>query len=230
MRNGILVSALLAFVVMFQTPSGGELSWTAYGGHADSSRYFDSKHITKENVRQLDIVWSYPYGETVFHPIMVHGTVYGRGRNGSLVALDARTGKELWVREGMQAMTTRGLNYWESKDGRDRRLIFSMNDYLQEIDATTGKPILDFGIDGAVDLREGLGRNPASIGRIQSGTPGQVFENLIILGSATGEGYMSPPGDIRAYDVLTGKQAWIFHTVPHPGEFGYETWPKDAWK
>ena len=240
MRRSILVFTLLVLAAAFaarlefqsslQAQSGSEKSWTAYGGHADSSRYFDSKNITKQNVQQLQVAWSYPYGETVFHPIVAHGTIYGRGRNGSLVALDARTGKELWVREGMQAMTTRGLNYWESKDGKDRRLIFSMNDYLQEIDAKTGKSISTFGDDGAVDLREGLGRDPASIGRVQSGTPGQVFENLILLGSAPGEGYMSPPGDLRAYDVLTGKQVWSFHTVPHPGEFGYDTWPKDAWK
>src|SRR5678815_3538454 len=167
-----------------------EKPWSAYGGHADSSRYFDSKNITKQNVQQLQVAWSYPFGDTVFHPIVIHGTIYGRGRSGSLVALDARTGKELWIREGMQAMTTRGVNYWESKDGKDRRLIFSMNDYLQEIDAVTGKVISTFGNDGVVDLREGLGRDPLSIGRVQSGTPGQVFENLILLGSAPGEGYM----------------------------------------
>src|SRR5688572_10358026 len=241
MSTRIVVSGLLGLAVVtlvsrmeFQTSLQAqtviEKPWSAYGGHSDSSRYFDSKHITKENVQQLQVAWSYPYGETVFHPLIVRGTVYGRGRSGSLVALDARTGKELWVREGMQAMTTRGLNYWESKDGRDRRLIFSMNDYLQEIDALTGKTISTFGNDGVVDLREGLGRDPSSIGRVQSGTPGQVFENLILLGSAPGEGYMSPPGDLRAFDVLTGKQVWSFHTVPHPGEFGYDTWPRDAWK
>jgi quinoprotein glucose dehydrogenase len=122
------------------------------------------------------------------------------------------------------------MNYWESKDGKDRRLLLSINDYLQAIDAATGKSVRMFGTDGVVDLREGLGRDPATVGRIQSGTPGKVFENLILLGSATGEGYFSPPGDLRAYDVVTGKLAWQFHTVPHPGEFGYETWPKDAWK
>ena len=89
--------------------------------------------------------------------MVVRGTIYGRGRNGALVALDAKTGKELWIRDGMNGMTTRGMNYWESRDGRDRRLIFSMNDYLQEIDATTGKSITTFGTDGVVDLREGLG-------------------------------------------------------------------------
>jgi quinoprotein glucose dehydrogenase len=206
-----------------------EKPWLGYGGPADSSRFFDSKQINRNNVASLQVVWVYPHGESVFHPLMAHGTVYGRRRNGAIVALDARTGKELWIHDGMQGMTTRGMNYWESADGRDRRLIFSISDYLQEIDASTGKSIMTFGTEGVVDLRDGLGRTPPPA-RIQSGTPGQVFENLILLGSATGEGYMSPPGDIRAYDVVTGKQAWQFHTVPHPGEFGYETWPKDAWK
>ena len=164
-------------------------------------------------------------------PIVVRGVIYGRGRNGSLVALDAATGKELWVRESMNGMTSRGMNYWESADGRDQRLIFAMDRLLQEIDAKTGKSIMSFGTNGVVDLRVGLdGRDPASIGNIQSSIPGEVFENLVIVGSATGEGYMSPPGDIRAYDVTSGKLAWTFHTVPRPGEFGYDTWPKDAWK
>jgi len=230
MRKKIAIAFVVLSVALLAAQNGSEKSWTGYGGPADNSRYFDSKNITKQNVQQLQVAWTYPHGEAVFHPIVAHGIIYGRGRNGSLVALDARNGKELWIREGMQAMTTRGVNYWESKDGKDRRLIFSMNDYLQEVDAATGKSISKFGDDGVVDLREGLGRDPSSLGRVQSGTPGQVFENLILLGSAPGEGYMSAPGDLRAYDVVTGKQAWIFHTVPHPGEFGYDTWPKDAWK
>ena len=123
-----------------------------------------------------------------------------------------------------------GINYWESKDRSDRRLLFQMNSYLQAIDARTGKSIMTFGTDGVVNLREGLRRDPATLVKVQSSNPGKVFENLIILGSAAGEHYMAPPGDIRAYDVVTGRLAWQFHTVPHPGEFGYETWPKDAWK
>ena len=177
------------------------------------------------------MAWTYPFGDTGSSPIVVRGVIYGRGRNGSLVAVDAKTGKELWVRENMNGMTSRGMNYWESADGRDQRLIFAMNSLLQEVDAKTGKSIMSFGTNGVVDLRVGLdGRDPASIGNIQSNTPGEVFENLVIVGSATGEGYMSPPGDIRAYDVVTGKLVWTFHTVPRPGEFGYDTWPKDAWK
>ena len=106
-----------------------------------------------------------------------------------------------------------------------------MDSLLQEVDARTGTSIQSFGTNGVVDLRVGIdGRDPETIGPIQSNTPGEIFENLLILGSATGEGYMSPPGDIRAYDVLTGKLVWTFHTVPRPGEYGYDTWPKDAWK
>ena len=205
--------------------------WPGYGNGPDNSRYFASRQINRTNVNQLRVAWTYPYGDTGSVPIAVRGVLYGRGRNGSLVALDAKTGAEIWVRENMAGMTGRGLNYWESADGRDERLIFSMNSLLQEVDAKTGKSIMSFGASGVVDLREGIdGRDPATIGNIQSNTPGEVFENLIILGSATGEGYMSPPGDIRAYDVLTGKLAWTFHTVPRPGEFGYDTWPKDAYK
>ena len=204
--------------------------WPDYAGGPASARYFEATQITRANVSRLAIAWTYPYGETNSNPLVAGGVIYGRGRNGSLIAIDAKTGKEIWIREGMQAMTARGMNYWEGKDGKDRRLIFAMNDYLQEINAATGQPIYEFGKDGVVDLREGLGRDPATIGRIQSGTPGRIFENLILIGSAPGEGYMSPPGDLRAFDVITGKLVWQFHTVPHPGEFGYETWPKDAYK
>ena len=205
--------------------------WTGYGNGADNSRYFASRQITRSNVGRLQVAWTYPYGETGSSPIVVRGVAYGRGRNGSLVAVNATTGKELWIRERMAGMTSRGMNYWESADGRDQRLIFAIDSLLQELDAKTGRPILSFGANGVVDLRAGLdGRDPAAIGNIQSTIPGEVFENVVILGSAPGEGYFSPPGDIRAYDVLSGRLVWTFHTVPRPGEFGYDTWPKDAWK
>jgi len=151
----------------------------------------------------------------------------------SISAIDAETGEQLWQwkPEGKTTtMTDRGINYWESKDGKDRRLIFARNQLLQELDAQTGKPITSFGTDGTVDLREGLGRDTSKLTVLQSTTPGRVFENLLIEGSATNQGWGSAPGDIRAFDIPTGKLVWTFHTVPHPGEFGYDTWPKDAWK
>ncbi len=223
--------ACLAVVVATRAQTGGDKWWTGYGNGADNSRYFTSRQINKSNVNALQVAWAYPYGDTGGNPIVARGVIYGRGRNGSIVAVNAATGKELWVRENMNGMSSRGMMYWESRDGRDQRLVFPMNSLLQQLDAKTGKSVTSFGINGAVDLRVGIdGRDPETIANIQSQTPGEVFENLIILGSAPGEGYMSPPGDIRAYDARTGKTVWTFHTVPRPGEFGYETWPKDAWK
>ena len=226
----VFTVAVLGSAITMGLSATGNKWWIDYAGGPASSRYFPSASINKSNVASLTVAWTYPFGETGFNPIVVAGTIYGRGRNGAIIALDAKTGKEIWIHEGMQAMSARGMNYWESKDGKDRRLVFAMNDYLQELDAATGLSITSFGTNGVADLREGLGRDPATIGRIQSGTPGKIFENLVLLGSATGEGYLSPPGDLRAYDVLSGKLVWQFHTVPHPGETGYETWPKDAYK
>ena len=141
-----------------------------------------------------------------------------------------RRAKEMWKYDSEGTPTNRGFNYWENKDRSDRRIIFAARSYLHQLDAKTGKLITSFGNNGLVNLREGLGRTPIPTGGAQSGSPGHVFENLLVLGSAPGEGYNSPPGDIRAFDVLTGKLVWTFHTIPRPGEFGYDTWPPDAWK
>jgi quinate dehydrogenase (quinone) len=209
--------------------SGQGREWRDYAGGPDSSRFVAAAQITKANVKQLQVAWTYPSGQTDFNPLIVRGTIYGRGPAGSFVALDAATGKQLWIHEGVQGFNARGINYWESKDGKARRLIFSSLNLLQEIDALTGETVSSFGKDGRVDLRVGLDRDPETINQ-QSRTPGRVFENLLILGSATNQEYTSAPGDIRAFDVRTGALVWTFHTVPRPGEFGYETWPEGAWK
>ncbi len=208
-------------------------SWNDYGGTPDNSKYLTLDQITKQNVTQLQVAWSYPTQDNVpyqWNPVVVDNMMYVLARNNSLVALDATTGKELWVHEGLDGIAIRGINYWESKDRKDRRLLFQYNSYLQAIDALTGKSIMTFGTNGVTNLREGLGRNAADIIQTQSRNPGKVFENLLILGSAPGEQYISPPGDLRAFDVITGKQVWTFHTIPRAGEFGYDTWPKDAWQ
>lgn len=208
-------------------------TWEEYGGSPDNSKFVRLDQVTPANVGRLQMAWFYPTGDDdiyQFNPIVVDSTMYVLAKQQSLVALDAATGEEKWVHADLRGIARRGINYWESKDGQDRRLLFQMNDYLQAIDAETGASILTFGENGLVDLRQGLGRDPETISRVQSGTPGKVYEDLIILGSAPGESYLSAPGHIRAFNVVTGEQEWIFHTIPHPGEFGYETWPKDAYR
>jgi len=203
-------------------------TWSDYGGSADSMQYSALKQIDKSNVSRLELAWSYPVpgtsGRFGFNPIVVDGVMYLLGKD-AIVALDAATGKQLWSHPIEGRPTDRGINYWEGKDRSDRRLIFSADGSLQEVNARTGVTINTFGNDGRVNLRDGSPRAQGG----PTGTPGRVFENLILLGSAPGESYGSALGDLRAYDVLTGKMIWVFHTIPHPGEFGYETWPKDAW-
>jgi glucose dehydrogenase len=209
------------------------LSWSDYGGAADSGQYSALRQIDRSNAGNLKIAWTFPTGDPnnyLFNPLEAHGVVYVLAHNNSIVALDAATGKEIWTHQNPPGpLTTHGINYWESSDSSDRRLLYSCNSFLIAIDARTGRSIAAFGSNGEVDLRKGLGRDPAKIS-VQSISPGKVFENLIILGSATNQEYDSAPGDIRAFDVRSGTLAWTFHTVPHAGEFGYDTWPADAWK
>ena len=229
--RGAAIAAMFVLVTVTAGSGAGQRprEWRDYAGGPDSSRFVAATQITKTNVSQLQVAWAYPNGVSDFNPLVVRNVVYGRAANDAFVALDAATGKQIWIHEGVKGFNTRGVNYWESKDGSDRRLIFSANNFLQELDAKTGAPIAAFGTNGRVDMRAGLDRDPETISQ-QSRTPGRVFENLIILGSATNQEYASAPGDIRAYDVRTGALVWTFHTVPRPGEFGYDTWPAEAWK
>jgi glucose dehydrogenase len=210
--------------------------WSDYAGAADSSQYSALNQIDRANVSKLRVAWTYPTGDGnkySFNPLVARGLMYVLAKNNSIVALNAATGSEVWIHKTdlqTKLITYRGINYWESQDGTDRRLLFAADNHLEAIDARTGESIPGFGKDGRVDLRVGLGRIPSKLKLVQSTTPGRVFENLLILGSATNEEYASAPGDIRAYDVRTGQLVWTFHTVPHAGEFGYETWPKDAWE
>jgi len=196
----------------------------------DSSNFRDYTQITKENVGQLEQAWFYPYASPTFSPVYAHDVLYGLRRDQALVALNATTGEEIWVHEELNGITSKGINYWESADGSDRRLIFAIDGFLQAIDARTGQSILSFGTNGVVDLREGLPRAEGTSTNPMPRSPGRIWRNTLILGGQAGERIMTPPGDIRAYDVITGKRLWQFHTIPQPGEFGYETNPPDGWK
>ncbi|MEJ7607544.1 MAG: pyrroloquinoline quinone-dependent dehydrogenase [Bryobacteraceae bacterium] len=211
-------------------------TWPDYGGSADSAQYSPLSQVTRANVKKLEVAWRYATGDHnkySFNPVVIEGMMFVLGRNNSLIALDPATGKEIWVHAAepdTKVITSRGINYWESKDRTERRLLFASNHFLRALDAQTGKTVLNFGTEGRVDLKQGLDRDPGAIRLVQSNTPGRVFEDLLILGSATNQGYGSAPGDLRAFNVRTGKLVWSFHTIPRPGEYGYDTWPKDAWK
>src|SRR5262245_59271516 len=176
----------LALVALAGFSGAPPREWRDYAGGPESSRFVAATQITKSNVTQLQVAWRYATGQTDFNPLVVRGTVYSRGANNSLVAVDAATGQELWVHRDVQGFNNRGMNYWESADGKDRRLIFSALNFLQAIDAATGNPIPSFGVNGRVDLRAGLDRDPAAVNQ-QSRLPGKIFQNLIILGSATNQ-------------------------------------------
>ena len=227
--------SLLLFLAALPLAAQNHKTWSDYGGAADAAQYSALDQIHRSNVSRLEVAWSYSTGDSnkySFNPVVVDRTMYVLARNNSIVALDAVTGKEIWVHAaepGTDIITDRGINYWESEDRSDRRLLYASNHFLRAIDARTGRDIVSFGDHGRVDLKQGLDRDPRTLRLVQSTTPGRVFGDLLILGSATNQGYGSAPGDIRAFDVRTGKLVWTFHTIPRPGEFGYDTWPKDAW-
>jgi quinoprotein glucose dehydrogenase len=208
-------------------------TWQDYGGGIESMQYSALSQINNSNVGKLTLAWHYPVpdrrGNFGFNPLVVDGVMYVLGRSNSIVALDATNGKQIWsyhVDNG--APGNRGINYWESPDRADRRLIYAANG-LRELNARTGEPITTFGEEGRVNMRTNSPGSPRILGG-PSSSPGRVFENLFITGSSTGEGYFSSPGDIRAYDIITGKLVWTFRTIPIPGDYGYETWSSNAWR
>ncbi len=227
----------LAFVVAaILSPAAPPSGWSVHLGGLSSPQYSALSQINKTNAARLERAWFYPAGDNGFrfgaNPIVIDGVMYLVGAHNAVVALDAATGAKIWEHSigDAQSMNHRGVAYWEDKDRSDRRILFTAGDQLQALDATTGKPVMSFGDNGKVNIKNGLGRDPDTLRRVQSGDPGRVFENLLIMGSAPGEEYESAPGDLRAFDTRTGKLVWTFHTVPHPGEPGYETWPPGAWK
>ena len=226
----ILFSAA-AIALAFHDGASGRVAapyagWRDYGGSPDAMQYSSLAQVHRGNVASLELAWFHPIeGDAIrlaFNPLVVDGVMYVRGAADRLVALDATTGREIW--RSTEEAFSRGVSYWESPDRADRRLMVTTHAGLRQVDARTGRLVTTFGHGGTVDMRSG---SPRRLGG-PSKTPGRIFENLLIVGSQTGEGYGSPPGDIRAYDVRTGALVWTFHTVPRPGEFGYETWPPKA--
>ena len=203
-----------------------------YGGSPEKDHYSSLAQINRKNVKQLAVAWTFDTDETgglQTSPLEVEGVLYGITPTQRVFALDAATGKLLWKFDSRIKGTQpdRGLAYWG--DGKERRILVGVMNFLYALDARTGTPVSSFGENGRIDLREGLGRDPATQS-IYLTTPGVIYKDLIIVGGREPETLPAPPGDIRAFDVRSGKVRWSFHTIPHPGEFGYDTWPKEAWK
>jgi quinoprotein glucose dehydrogenase len=223
-----------AFLAAAATLSGAAREgrdWPAYGGGAAQIRYSSLTQINRSNVGRLAVAWTYDCGETgglQTNPIVVDGVLFTTTPKHRVVALDAGTGAVKWTFDsGIEGRgPNRGVSYWA--DGDEARIFTGQGQFLYALDARTGRAVADFGRDGRVDLREGLGRDPATQSVLLT-TPGVVYKDLLIVGGRVSEGLPASPGDIRAYDVRTGALRWTFHTIPRPGEPGYETWPKDAW-
>jgi len=204
-------------------------TWQSYAGGAHSSQYSALDQVNTKNVAKLQVAWSYPItGNSIFNPVIVDGVMYIPAGGGALAAIDAATGKEIWRKEGAAPSGARGMNYWESPDRSDRRFIYLQRGDVIAVNAQNGEPITSFGNNGRVDLREAMERKPA--GNIGTSNPGRIFENLFIIPLPGGPSYGGPPADVHAYDVRTGKLAWIFHVIPHEGEFGFDTWPEGHWR
>jgi len=211
------------------------VDWPRYGGTLENNHYFPLAQINRKNVSRLAIAWQFDTGEEgglQTSPIVVEGVLYGITPTQKIFALDAATGSLLWKFDSglVGTQPDRGLAFWQSPQGKESRILVGILNYLYALDASTGKPIPTFGDHGRIDLRDHLGREPAMANSIYLTSPGVVFEDLIIVGGRMPETLPAPPGDVRAFDVRTGKLRWAFHTIPHPGEPGYETWPPDAWK
>src|SRR5207245_2029356 len=206
--------------------------WPVYGGDPGNQHYSPLTQINRANVKHLEVAWTFDTGENgglQTSPIIVEGVLYALTPSQKVIALDAATGKLRWKFDsGIRGtQPDRGVAYWAS--GKDKRVLSGVMNFVYALDAETGAAIKSFGKNGRIDLREDLGRKPEAQS-ITLTSPGVIYKDVLIVGGREPETLPAPPGDIRAYDVRTGKLRWSFHTIPHPGEFGYETWPKEAWK
>jgi quinoprotein glucose dehydrogenase len=222
-------------------------AWQVVNGNPTGNKYSCLLQIDTSNVQQLQVAWTYHTGDadTAAHsqiqcnPIVINGTMYGTSPQLKLFAIDAETGKEKWIFRPFDSVpgekksffnlnNNRGVAYWT--DGADERLFYTAGPYLHAVDAKTGKAVESFGDKGKIDLRNGLGVDSAGLFVTATSAP-TIFKDLILTGTRVSEGMDAAPGHVRAYNTRTGRMEWIFHTIPYPGEPGYESWEdKDAWK
>jgi quinoprotein glucose dehydrogenase len=233
-----------------QSPKQTGDDWPTYGGNNAGNRYSPLTQINAQNVKKLKLAWSYDTGDNKdpnqrgmdmqCQPIVIKGIMYGTSPRLKLFAVDAATGKQIWQfnpfadpKQRPRFHPLRGVMYWE--DGDDKRVLYTVGSSLFAINAQTGKLVESFGINGEVNLHEGFGDRETlgyDVGKysIRVTTPGVIYKDILVTGSAVNEGGDALPGYIRGFNVRTGKLAWVFRTIPLPGEYGYETWSKDSYK
>ena len=222
-----LIFGLIAPLATTSPAMAADKDWAIYGGSSQGNRYSTLTQINKANVAGLTQAWRFDMaaaGDPQTHPLAIDGVIYAYTPDLKVIALDGASGKLLWTFDsGVEARgAQRGLTWFEDRNGK--RLFASVMNYLYALNPATGKPISSFGRNGRIDLRTD------EKFYVSLTTPGVIFKDMIITGFRTGESAPAQAGDIRAFDVHTGRQRWSFHTIPHPGEYGYDTWPKDAWK
>jgi quinoprotein glucose dehydrogenase len=246
-RFQLIALFLLSLLISCKPATDDNTTWRVYGGSKQSTRYSALTQIDTSNVTQLKMVWIHhtndadtaAHSQMQCNPIIVNSTLYATTPRLRLIALDAKTGVQKWgfdpaenslnkSKANFNMNNNRGVTYWE--DGDDKRILYCAGSYLYAVNAETGKIIPDFGENGKVDLHNGLGVDAKKM-YVTATSPGIIYKDLYILGSRVNETADAAPGHIRAYDVHTGKIRWVFHTIPRPGEFGYDTWEdKNAWK
>jgi quinoprotein glucose dehydrogenase len=248
-QSKLLVLFMLISMVFNSCSDSGEndySAWTSYGGTKDANRYSSIDQINLDNVANLKEAWIFNTGdkdtanrsEMQCNPIVIEGTLYLTSSKMKLFALDPATGKQKWVfdpntnsAEEIGFGINRGLMYWEDEKGNDKRIFYGAASRLYAVNATDGSPVKEFGMNGSIELKEGLDIPESQDGSLILKTPGVIFNDLVIIGMSLSEDADALPGHVRAFDVKTGKRKWIFHTIPQPGEFGYDSWEdKDAWK
>ena len=223
---------VLAGQMSLQGQAMRSVDWPVYGGQAAGDHYSSLTQINRSNVAKLAEAWrfdAHEEGGLETSPIVVGRVLYAYTATQKVIALDAGTGRLIWTFDSGVKGTqpARGVAYWG--DGKRGVIFAGVMNFLYALDAGTGRPIAGFGEDGRIDLRKGL-RGEYQLQSVVLTSPGVIYKDLILMGGRNPETYPSPPGDVRAFDVRTGALRWTFHTIPHPGEFGYETWPDGAWK
>lgn len=258
MKKIIIAMSLITLYIIACKDSSSSIAvkgdysgWRTYAGSKDGIRYSSNDQITTENVSKLQVAWTYSSHDrdtgnrtqNQCNPIMVDGILYATTPTLKLVALDAATGAQKWLFDPAGEDTasakdpfaffkvSRGVVYWQDSVGSDKRIFYGVGSNTYAINAFDGKPVRTFGKNGHIDLSDNLDREKDFNPFVAGTTPGIIYKDILIMGIRVAESADAAPGHIRGYDVRTGERKWIFHTIPHPGEVGYDTWPdKEAYK